>query len=874
MNTSGRTLRDALDGISLSKSVEKAVAEHADSPIMGMSVANVLDLRESLLTREVAFRGFTVPILKQMFRHLDEAGYAHADAVQAQMPAHAREEARVASLAPVFQVLALVPFPESLIGAEPPIRLRRTLLDFIDARQNEDDWRAGIRNLADLLSDWKAISARLHEIENFGNKSLSDLKLLIDGVLLRTTEAVASVASKKDVAEGRLSIAAILNGDVPDPLLNMFGRANIDKVGERLPEFLSRPAHHLLAANTGRKSRATELPGFPSVVMRNEKQAQVLVMRYGFFDKPATLDNVSSTLGITRERVRQIEVEAARQLAREPARQKVEAVVEEHLPQLIDILTEGTGYLPDEAAGEFHRKAMLANGVPGTVVLGLEVLYPTAADLARKFGTRQGDGWLLGLSDEARSRAQATSKLLTTRLRGRRNAILVSDVMDEAGATDEEVAAAVAMVPGAAIVGRHVIRDIDQLNERRAYHLYDLAIDLNDGGPFDVTQLCDAYVKATPEDSNMPNCVTRSISGAKGLFLNVIDRIWFPLQDTLPARPAGVHPLPYETRPDLSQSSVWRRPFGENTVAYFLHAEITKNGPIRTIDVAGLTLPEGYGSRSETLSGAQPIMRMNPNFVHMSPGIYGLVEQLPKLTDPRRALPEKFLSDRIVRIYADARRVSPAAARIYPIWDMSFEYRLAKWAAEHANKKAAGAFFDAVDPTQWPISAEEIERWQGIKAELADRSQHHRVEAPDEYALPPADRFLATMITLWWMGEISWVMIGRTTNQRDNHTPASHLALLARFGLARAPKHWQDRHLPTADLRPILDAVIRDAAHADGISWRNPEMRALLSRNAEPGGWVDQKALDRALRRPGDPQLSSYGRTKVRRARALQGAGD
>lgn len=870
MNASGTTLRDALDEIELTRPAAQAVSENPDSPLMTMSVANVLDLRNALLSREVSFRGFSVPILKQIFSHLDEAGYSHAGAARAQMNARQQDDARVAALAAVFRVLALVPFPEALMEADPAIRLRRILEDFVAARDSKDDWRAGVRTLADLLSDWKGIMTRLQQADNFGAKSTTDLKLLVDGALLRATEAVASVVSKKDVAAERLNFAGILAGDIPEPLLHMIGRADLDKVRAALPTFLAEPAHHLLGGSHGRKNRATELPGFPGVIMRNEKQAQILAMRYGFFDKPATLDVVSNTVGITKERVRQIEVEAVKHLGRDPSRQKVEPIIEAHLPQLIEILTDGTGYLPDEASGEINRKAMIAHGVPGTVVLGLEALFPSASDLANRYGTRQGNGWLLGLDDKARGRAQATSKLLSTRLRGRRNAILVSDAMEAAGATTSEISAAVAMVPGAAIVGRHIIRDIDQLNERRAYQLYDLAIKLDDGAPFDLTRLCEAYAAATPEENNMPNCVPRAIAGAKGMFLNVIDRIWFPLQEKLPERPAGHAPLPYTIRPDMSQTSIWRRPFGENTVAHFLHGQITRHGPIRTLDLAELTLPENYGSRSETLSGAQPIMKMNPNFVHLSPGIYGLVEQLPKLTDPRRALPEVFLADRIARAYADARRVSPAAARIYPIWDMAFEYRLARWAAEHANKKVAGALFDVVDPRMWPIAEDEVARWQAVKAEMSDRKQHHQAEQPDEYALPPADRFLASMITLWWMGEISWTLIGRTTNQRDMHTPASHLALLARFGLARAPKHWQDRHLPTADLRPTLEAVIRDAVHADGISWRNPEMRALLSRDAGPGGWVDNDAVSRALQRPGDPQLSVYGRTKVRRGRVLQ----
>jgi RNA polymerase primary sigma factor len=47
----------------------------------------------------------------------------------------------------------------------------------------------------------------------------------------------------------------------------------------------------------------------------SERERRVLVLRYGLDDEPKTLEEIGGRLGLTRERIRQIEVEALRRLA-------------------------------------------------------------------------------------------------------------------------------------------------------------------------------------------------------------------------------------------------------------------------------------------------------------------------------------------------------------------------------------------------------------------------------------------------------------------------------------------------------------------------------------------------------------------------------
>ena len=55
---------------------------------------------------------------------------------------------------------------------------------------------------------------------------------------------------------------------------------------------------------------------WPYCTLREERERQVLVLRYGLDDsEPKTLEEIGRRLGLTRERVRQIELESLRRLS-------------------------------------------------------------------------------------------------------------------------------------------------------------------------------------------------------------------------------------------------------------------------------------------------------------------------------------------------------------------------------------------------------------------------------------------------------------------------------------------------------------------------------------------------------------------------------
>jgi RNA polymerase primary sigma factor len=100
-----------------------------------------------------------------------------------------------------------------------------------------------------------------------------------------------------DVAEARVSLNQQVGNDEDAELGDLFADEYADDPGELADEFLRRRAVRLALA---------ELP---------ERERRILELRFGFDDKPHSLESIGAELGLTRERVRQLESEALAKLA-------------------------------------------------------------------------------------------------------------------------------------------------------------------------------------------------------------------------------------------------------------------------------------------------------------------------------------------------------------------------------------------------------------------------------------------------------------------------------------------------------------------------------------------------------------------------------
>ena len=81
------------------------------------------------------------------------------------------------------------------------------------------------------------------------------------------------------------------------------------------PRFVDCHSHVVPSGDDGAKSHADGID-LCKLAALSERERQVLVLRYGLSDyEPKTLEEIGRRLGLTRERVRQIEVEALKRLA-------------------------------------------------------------------------------------------------------------------------------------------------------------------------------------------------------------------------------------------------------------------------------------------------------------------------------------------------------------------------------------------------------------------------------------------------------------------------------------------------------------------------------------------------------------------------------
>ncbi len=128
-----------------------------------------------------------------------------------------------------------------------------------------------------------------------------------------------------------------------------FGRKSLAEVQFKLLEYLSGKmfADSLLrSADTGTRAFVDQL-----LSVLPERQRNVVQDRYGLWDcVPETLQDIGDKMGVTRERIRQIEASALRRLRQICDRAKVEHLVREKIARYLEADPANCGVLSDDEA--------------------------------------------------------------------------------------------------------------------------------------------------------------------------------------------------------------------------------------------------------------------------------------------------------------------------------------------------------------------------------------------------------------------------------------------------------------------------------------------------------------------------------------------
>lgn len=516
----------------------------------------------------------------------------------------------------------------------------------------------------------------------------------------------------------------------------------------------------------------------------------VLKRRYGFGGQPRqTLEEVGALLGLTRERIRQIESQALGILRRGSGRTVWQRYLAEHESEILDsVFGEAFGLAVASKLTGFD--ALAADVVDGgtdrylsrvcTLWHGLMV-RPEIAE--KELDSAYGE--LLLFVEDKRAIPEALSTLSI-----------------KWGISVGCLSVALLAIPSCQEFSGYVIRGSASARKRRFVQVLRLFDQGFLASPCDLWDLKVAYWSHYASDRCNGRDLMLVLSDHPRHFINLHELGWVRLSKA-PAKVLNDGGAGDVLDSDLTEALHREPVLGSDGLANSVYRLFHNRGPMQ-LSVAADTFTRVYPQYAA--SSIYPMLVYFPVFVRLAPGLIGLRSHLSDQGAIKLAR-DRALTQQQVDLYMLARHCEPPTIR-YPLWDAEMEYRWSVWLSEQSDDDRLAQLLYYADVSVWPISENDREWWQRRKVRIA-----RSISAPSYqkfYERSIDDSLLVTsLVAADISGSTSWVHLNQALGWRIETTRvAVILAVLIHLGALEPPDDWYRTHILTDRGRALLEQAV------------------------------------------------------------------
>lgn len=657
--------------------------------------------------------------------------------------------------------------------------------------------------LTDLLTGGQAVRAELLRKPNFGRKSLVELEGLVQAQVVR-------------VLVRHCSDPAILLDDCA----YLFGTP----AGRRVAL-----ANLILETVSASPPRDVDLKGLLdwALPILDERETAILHRRYGFHTGVVeTLEEISETYSVTRERVRQIEAKALRKLAA-----KLDGTA------LRKLLGETSEHFWEERRAPFlpvHDSHQIRRELPPHLSLALDIAGLSLGEWLAQTSVAMRYGFLAKSCDT--DAVLALGEELRQTSTPRKLPAAVDDLLP--GVDPVVLLAAVCVETELWLADGYLFDQKPRARLRRMVRLHRLLCKA--GRALSIYELGEAYALAFGDDACSLRDFDIVMEIAPHLFLEIEDGLWIAIGQ-------GPRNLP------LPQCEASERPYeliDPQTIAGALRGALIERGPTAVVDLyrdADRILEPGRSRNS-----VAPVIVSRPDlFLRVLPGVYAL---------PEHALDEEallvgshtyLLNEAQVRAYVFGRKASEPWGT-YRLWTPAAEYRMCGWARFEASPALYHSLLSVASIEAWPGAQSVRDEWQRIKALEGRFEIAVTGKAPYPEARPDLDRLLAACRITQERGALSWLSVNRMMGRRlDAAGGQGLLALMIALGCVVVPEADLDEQFllahPATERAAALAAQLEAERLRTGtLAWESvlgeDITREALAAAPDALGWV---SLDR-----------------------------
>jgi RNA polymerase sigma factor (sigma-70 family) len=400
------------------------------------------------------------------------------------------------------------------------------------------------------------------------------------------------------------------------------------------------------------------------------KENDVLLRRYGLGGlPPKTLEEIGKEFYVTRERVRQIEHKAIRRLRVPSKLAAFKTLLNHEQASIWNLLSQNNELLlPGDIEKRQHEIESLQQ-------LALDIVFNGVGEWVAAEGKFFNGGWLR--SDRQLEDVRSAVAEVRAFLRSRPLPRSVAGIVEALQLDHQEVITAVRISDNLRVFEDYVLEGFVGAQARRTIRLHKRFLELQGDDLIDFTIVLDDYRLRYPDDDAVSRIFDLQMNRAPHLFAHMFGSVWLALPDHgLALRRGGT------IRYNRSGLTSDRIP-DEDTIGSWLLAELRTRGPSRHVDLRDRAMRKFHGKIESTSIGA--VLLMNPTFIRLAPGVFGLQEHLPALLKEGAIFPEAFFGNPHCRYFAMARKAGEPMS-LYPAWSYGFEAQLCKWAKRHSSR--------------------------------------------------------------------------------------------------------------------------------------------------------------------------------------------
>jgi len=529
---------------------------------------------------------------------------------------------------------------------------------------------------------------------------------------------------------------------------------------------------------------------------------EVLSYRYGFDNaETRTLEEIANQIGVTRERIRQIEAKGFRKLNLKSNRNQLLNVLAHNKIKIFDSLADGHGVV--------WKRGM--SKLPGEYRLAFDITHGSFSNWIESIAVEFSAGWLrsdlmtpefVALQIEIRDalpllQLPAPLALLVKMLdEDVKYVKLCVSLLDEVRLFDGLI------FPKHLRLGRR---------KQRQARLYDI---LQSSDYLQLDRLVDKHNELFPN----VQCSTRDaqivMSDAPQLFITLNDYGWAALGLKTPIKLLEDNNfLEMANSADNEELESDEEVSGKMVSAIKSILEV--HGPLHFVPLRELFI-ETFGDIYASTSFG-PVLITYKDFVRLAPGIYGLKSHL--CLEVSLKYKELLFTETDCSLYVLARWAGEPMYT-YPWWNPTMEYEMCKWSQRENNGSLFSSLLAVAEPNNWLVKDDELLHW----LELKRRNAHYSFQFPHKHSLaaclPTLRDLYAVMVVADNQCSMNWIRINRILGHRMNDQyAATYLAVLISLGALESTDHWQMQHLPGKRLSELIKELSIQLCKQSDINW-------------------------------------------------------